>query len=867
MKKYRFLFFVVFVWGFLLTRVVSAGDPANGVLTQKFVLDNGLTVLVTEMPASPTVSVFALVKTGSATEGKYLGSGISHFLEHMLFKGTDKRPVGSISREIQALGGTINASTGFDYTIYTITVPSGHFAGALDIVADMLMHSTFDQNEIEKEREVVYGEMRLHRDNPGRYLGQLVLNAVYKQHPYRIPIIGYEELLRPLKREDFFEYYRTHYVPDNTILTIAGAIETSEAMPQVNEAFKDFERQRYVLRNLTPEPPQISMRRYDEEYPTDLTRISMAYAGVSISNPDMFAMDVLAMILGQGESSRLHKDLFRDKSLVRSVSASNFTPVDRGAFEVEATLDLDKIETTIEAVKKHIQDITQNGVTSAELEKTKRQALSQFIFGRLTSDAVANSAASDEAFTGDHEFSKKYVEAIKTLTADDIKRVARTYLTDENLSVVVLKPAVEAKSAAAAPEKKPAGDIKKITLDNGLTILLRENHESPIVAVNLVLNGGTGQETPESNGISELTSRLWLKGTRTLTAEEISRSVESRGASLGNFSGRNSFGFSMNLLSQDIDFGLDLLEDLVKNPVFPEEELVKEMDEVKTGIISLKDSISQMTSKTLRETLFLTHPFRLDGMGTLESVDRIKRRDIVDFYTRFAVPGNMVVSVFGDINPAAIEETLTKRFSALPRKEFKIAISSEPPPAQTREASLTMPKQQAMVMLGFQGVDFRSPDRYAMEVLTSILGSPFSGRIFNTVREQFGNAYTLGGGFTPGRDAGVMSFYVLTSVENAENVRTMLIDLINELREKGVGAQELQEMKTYLNGAFKMGIQTDAALGFMAALDELYGSGYGNYRSHDEKINAVTPEDIKRLAVEYLDFNKAAVVVTKPQQP
>ena len=864
MKKsiLKFLFLMVFL--FFPSWSSASEKIAGEVQTQKFVLDNGLTVLVTEMPNSPAVSVFGLVKTGSVMEGKYLGAGISHFLEHMLFKGTEKRGVGQISREVQALGGEINASTSFDYTIYTLTVPQGHFDEALDIISDMLTHSKFDPEQIQKEREVVYGEMRLYKDNPERYLSQMVFNTVYKQHPYGIPIIGYEELLRPLNREDFLDYYHTHYLPNKTIISIAGNVRAQEILAKAKETFKDFKRQIYFLRNLAPEPPQISMRYTEDEYPTDLTRFSMAYSGVSTLDPDLFAMDVLAMILGEGESSRLYKNIFLKKGLVRSITASNFTPIDCGVFEIQAVLDEANLDETIKAVKAQIHAVAEQGVTQAELEKTKRQVVAQHIFGRLTSDVVANTAAADEAFNGDFDFSKKYVEAVKKITSEDIKRVAKKYFVDERLSLVVLKPK-KGKIAAlqAAVDVKPA-QIQKITLDNGMTILLRENHEFPIVAVNLVLNGGTSQETTANNGICELTSRLWTQGTRTRSSANIAESVESRGATLSPISGRNSFGLTMNLLSQDTDFGLNLLEDLIKDPVFPDQEFLVEKQKVRTGIMSEEDSISSVTARNLREALFLTHPFRFDGLGTLETVEKIKRQDVMEFYRKLAAPNNMVLSVFGDINPSPLIESLKKRFGGLTQRPVKLLTCSEPPPEKIREKTVRLNKKQAMIMIGFQGVDLKSKDRYGMQVLTSILGSPFSGRIFNTVRDQFGHAYTLGGGFTPSRDIGMINFHVLTTDENVDQVKGLLTKLINEIRERDVSAQELKEIKTYLKGSFAMDIQTDASLGFISALDELYGTGYNYYQSFDRLIDAVTIEDIKRLAVKYLDLNKAAIVIARP---
>jgi zinc protease len=833
--------------------------------TQKVILDNGLTVLVSEMPSSSVVAVYALVKAGSATEGRLMGSGISHFLEHMLFKGTKKRGVGEISREVQSLGGTINASTSFDYTIYTITVPFTEFDKALDILADMIMNSQFDAQQIQREREVVYGEIRLYQDRPERQLSDMTFGLVYKRHPYGIPIIGYEELLARLNREDFVEYYRTHYVPNNTIVTIAGQVKADEVLPKVKAAFKDFERKPYPLRHIPQEPEQISERYYEDYYPTELTRVSMAYAGISILDSDVYALDVLAMILGQGETSRLYKDLFRDKQLVKSVSSSNFTPVDRGVFEVEVTLDQSHLEETIQAIKGHIAAIRENGVNPDELEKAKRQVLSSHIFGRQTAQPIASSAAIDEAFTGDHHFSKKYVQEVRAVTLEDIQRVAREYLQDHRLSTAVLYPESERKIATSAPAASQAKDIEKIVLNNGLTLLLREDHTFPLVAFNLVLEGGIGQESQALNGISYLTAQLWTKGTSTLTAEQISDLVEKRGAGLSSFSGRNSFGLALSVLAEDLDFGIDLLSDLIKNPAFDNGELLKEKEKVLTAIVARDDNIGRVAHHFLREILFQSPAFRLEELGTKESVQAITAKDVSDCYRRFASPDNMVLSVFGDFDPNSVKEKLSTHLSSLAKLDVQINRAKEPPLTSKLEKTSFMNKKQVAVLLGFHGASLYHQDRYGLEVMASLLGSPFSGRIFTKIRDQLGLSYTLGGGYVPGLDTGLISFYVLTSEDKVNEVKNALEELIKDIREKPVDEQELKNIKSYLKGTFQMGLETNASLGFLTAMDELYQLGFHNYQKHNENIDKITSKDILKLAKEYLNLEKSALVIVRPQ--
>ena len=842
------------------------GTDAIHISTQKHVLDNGLTVLVTEMPASHSVSLYAMIKTGSTTEGRLLGSGMTHFIEHMLFKGTEKRAVGDISGTIQALGGTINASTSFDYTVYTITVPAGAFDEALDVLSDMLLNARFDPQELEKEREVIIKEMRLRNDWPGYALSQTVFETVYTLHPYRIPIIGYEDLFRKVSRDDLRNYYHNHYTPNNMIFSVAGDINDKEVLAKTDAAFKNFQRGYYVIRNMPEEPLQLSARRYEIEYPTQLTRMSLAYGGVDFLNDDMPVLDVLAMIMGQGQSSRLYQTLFKGKHLVRTISAGNYTPIDKGLFEIEATLDYEKIPETIREIDAQIERIAENGVTAQELEKVKRQVLSQYIGEFQKSGSVAFRTAAEEYMTGDPEFSKRYIDMVKQVSSQDLARAARRYLDPDKRSTVILKPTGVKTAADDMSQNGEVGEIIKKTLPNGITVLLRENHTFPLVTIMVSVMGGTRYETEELNGLSELMSRTWVKGTKSRTADQIASEVESRGAGFGAFSGRNSLGITMSLLSEDLPFGLDLVRETVLEPSFEADTIIKEKELLSTAILGRDDDISNLTMEALQARLFSSPGFRLLSLGTLESVQRITRDDIVAFYRRVCSPGSMVISVYGDIDSAAVFKDIERAFASLkPGGQEKLTFQ-EQPLTQAQEETVRVDKEQAMVMVGFRGPSIRDEDRYGLQILSGILGSSFSGRMFTQIREELGQAYTLGGSYVPGLDTGLIYFGVQTTPDQIDLVKDRLLKIFKDIQAEPVSDKELRDIKSYIEGTFLMGMETDGEMIFMTSLDELYGLGYANYEDFNAAIEKVGADDIQRLARKYLDLSKAVIITSLPRE-
>lgn len=864
MKNLNRIILIVFFLLALFYLESSAETKVNLINnSSKEILDNGLTVLITEMPSSSMVAVYVLIKTGSATEDNYLGYGMSHCLEHMLFKGTQKRKMGEIASTIQSIGGSINASTSFDYTIFTVYVPSEKFDIALDVLSDAIINSSIDENELKKEKDVIMNEMRMNNDDPDYKLSRMTFESVFLNHTYRHPIIGYKDLFAKIERENVLEYYKRFYVPNNMIVSIAGNINKEEALSKVKEAFNSLHIGNVIVRNLPKESEQITPRRSEKEITTDLTRLSMAYRSVSLLDKDLFALDILARALGQGNSSRLSLNI-KNKRLVYSISAVNYTPMDYGLFEVDCLLDYDKVEKVILECINQIEIIKNKGLKEEELNKAKRQTLTEYIFGKQTASNLAYSQASDEAFAGDYKFAEKYVEGVGRVINEDIINVAKKYLRQESLNINIVKPNGAVNLKRVSEEKKKVNDgIKKYTLANGFTVLLKESHELPIISTSLVFQGGLRYEPKGLNGISNIFSKILLKGTQTKTANKIAELTESLGISLGNFSGSNSFGITSEFLVEDEDTVLNLLEEIIKKPAFPEEELLKIKEITKAYIKSKKDDIFQFTSMKLKEELFSSHPYKFPQEGTVESVEKITKKDIVDFYKKLVNPSNMVLSIFGDINSDLVLEKIKKAFGSLTKSDMALMKFDVEKINSKKEEVLTMDKEQAILMMGFLGTTIKSEDRFCLEVLISILGSSFDGRLFKRIREEFGDAYSLSANSIPGIETGYVYLYILTNNENIESVQKIVNEEIIRIQKDGITEEELNKVKTYLKGNFKADLETNSALGFKTSLDEIYGLGYNEYEEYNKKIDTVTTDNIRELANLYLDLNKCVIIITK----
>lgn len=849
---------IIFVLLSLIFFAVPAVFAGSG---EKRVLDNGMTVIIKPMAKSATVSIYALVKTGSATEGKYLGMGISHFVEHMLFKGTKKRPVGSIPAEVKALGGKINASTGFDYTIYTLDVPNESFSQGLDIISDMIMNSVFDPAETAKERNVIFGEMRMINDRPERKLGDLLFQNAYLIHPYRHPTIGYIPLFGAITQEQLVDYYKTHYIPNNIILVVAGKVSSEKVLPEIQKTFEKFVQKPYLLRNLPVEAQQTAARYREIGYPSQTTRVAMAYQGVSANNQDMFALDVLAMILGQGDSSRLYQEIVKKKKLADSVDASDYTPMDQGVFEISGDFEKGNAAQFIDAVKQVIKEIQAQRISQGDLDKAVHQIMSALVFGQQASSSVAYNAAVNEAMLGDFQFDEKYLEQVKKLTVSDVQRVARQYLRDDHLTTVVLKPQEQMTQAETHAADSKESAIVKDVLPNGLTILVKEDHNLPLATFFVTMRAGARQEGAGQNGLNQVTADLWIQGAGPWNSSQFAQLVESKGAVIFSSGGYNSMSIGMDFLSSDVSFALDVMEACIKKPRFELKDFERQKDLAIANLRQVDDSILGTALERIRKLIFLHHPLRAEPAGTIKDIETLRREQVVDFYNRYLSSEHMVMSFYGDIKASQVLAELKKRFSDLPKKPVDLKLFHEDFPSEVRQEIMTMDKEQAAVVLGFRAPDIYDADRSGMEILSSVLGSSLNGRLFIKIREQLGKAYTLSAMYAPSLDGGVITFYVLTTSAQVEKVKEILTQELQNLVTVPVSAAELNAAKTALKVQSALETQTVGSLANITAFDELYGLGFSHYQNYASSIDHVTAADLQRIARKYFNSAQASWVI------
>jgi len=855
----------------MLTAHLKAAPPENSAgitfppsTAQKRILANGLTLIVQEDRSAPVVSVQAWCGTGSIDENAHLGAGLSHILEHMLFKGTKTLGLSAIVQKIQDVGGYINAYTSFDRTVYWIDVPKAGAGVALDVLSDTMMNSILPPDEYAKEQEVIRREFAMGMDDPDRMAGQLLFATAFQRHPYRLPVIGQLEIFNQLTQEHVMQYYKTRYVPNNLTFIVVGDVDAEAVSQQLDTFFKDYPAKSLQPVYIPAEPPQLGPRVVHREFATELTRLSLAWHIPEITNPDVPALDLVSTILGDGRSSRLYRRVREEAGLAFGISAFSYTPGDPGLFGIDATVEPAKREATQELVLKIVAEIQQAGVTSDELAKTKKISLSHHLGSLTTMRGQASDLGSNWFLTRNLNFTREYLAAVQEITAEDIRRVAAKYLTSDNLTIVSLNPKG---SLAAKTETAPsiaAGEIQKIELSNGMRLLVREDPRLPLVSMVAVFRGGLLAETPQTNGITHLMAKALLKGTKARTAEQIADTIEAVGGSIGSDAGNNSFSVSLDVTQPDFKLGAELLADVLLNATMPEKAIRREKEVQLAGIKEDEEQLTAVARNILREALFAGHPYALRGKGSAESVARLSQKDLIAFRDRYLVARNGVISVFGNVQAAEVKQIFEQALSGMESGQLALSDAPKPSPlARTIAVESLKDKAQGVIMVGYRGADMFSPDRHALELIDEA-SSDLGSRFFVRIREQMGLAYYVGASQMQGLVPGLFLFYLGTDPQKIDWVKTVLLDEIDKLAAEGLTTDELARAKKKLLGQMQVSNQSNDSFGYMAALDELYGLGFAHYKSLERDVEAVTLEDVKSVATRFFQKQPYVLATVRP---
>ncbi|HVU08638.1 MAG TPA: pitrilysin family protein [Verrucomicrobiae bacterium] len=835
--------------------------PAGVTLTT---LENGLTIIVREDHSAPVVSAQAWAMTGSVHEGKWLGAGLSHVLEHMLFKGTTTRPGSRIDQEVQEAGGYMNAYTSFDRTVYHIDAPNTGACTAIDILCDIMQHATLPPDELAKEMDVIRREMDMGQDDPARRASRRLFETAYTRSPYRFTIIGYPDIFNEVKSDDICNYYHEKYAPNNCFYVVAGDVKNDDVIAQIKIAYEKSKARALPPIVLPEEPKQVAPREIVEEAPIELGHFHFAWHIPEIRHPDTAALSVLAVLLGHGHSSRLYQEVRERQGVVHHVDAWTYHPGQAGLLGISAIADGEKFSVARAALLVEVEKLKASHVSAAELEKAVKQFISATLSARKTMEGQAADLGGSWLVANDLGFSERHLAAVKRVTTEDVHRVAREYLTPENRTLYALLPNGAAPKPQIEIEKSGDEPIQKFELANGLRLLVKENHRLPFVEFRAVFQGGVLAETPENNGITQLLAKTLIKGTKRRSAKDIAREIESVGGSLDSYSGNNSFGVNAEVLSDDFKTGLELVADVLLHPIFPADALEREREVQIAGIQARKDDLLKSASVAMRRALFGETGYGLDSLGSEEIVKKISAADLKAFHQKLVVPNNCVLAIYGDVKAEKVKAAVEKAFDSWKENPALKAFDRASAKFNSARVEEIVDKKQAVLVIGFPGTTMNGEDKYALDLIQECC-SDLGSRLFLRIREQLGLAYYVGAQHFPGLVPGYFAFYTGTEPSKAELVEKELLKEAELLRTEGLTAEELKRAKAKIIGQKKISRQDLGSLALLTALDELYGLGYQRTELDDAKYEAVTLKQTKAVAQKYLKADAFVVSIVKPK--
>ena len=834
-------------------------------------LSNGLTVIVQENHVAPVTTVRCFVKnTGSAFEGRYLGAGLSHVLEHVVAGGsTTKRGEKEIEAIIDSFGGATNAYTSNDETVYFIDCPAKHTAMAIELIADAMQHVKFEPSEFERELKVVRRELADGEVDRGRVMWKLLSQTIYTEHPVRHPVIGYLDVLNATTNQTIVDFYHERYVPNNQVFVVVGDVSTKQVLADVARHFTGTARGRETFIALPDEPEQLSPREAIREMDGATYDLAYAWPTVKLSDTDMYALDLAAYILGEGESSRLARRLKHDQQLALSVHAMSNTPhYVRGFFAVQASCTPDTWQKAEAAVLDEIARLGSEPVGPAELTKAKKQKAAELVLDKQTIKSQAQSLGQSFLSTGDPLYDKAYVEGIQQVTAEQVRAAARKYLVSARLNRVVIAPPGGAPKRSAAAQAAGETPIRLERLPNGLRVLLKRSSQMPLVNMQAVVLGGALVDSEKTAGRSNLVAAMLNRGTAKHSAQEIAEYFDAIGGQLGFAGGRFTVYGGATVLRDDFPQAAALFAECFTQATFPGDEFQKVQKQSLGAIAARANNPQAEIQELFFDNLPADSPYHIVQGGKAETVKALSAEDLREYHAKYFVPNNMVVAVFGDIDPDEALTQVKKLFGGLkpspnlPKFNFDRSNSIEKSVVRHKQTA----KQTGLVMLGYEGPSIRDEADFAAMTLLDAVTSGYSypGGWLHTELRGAGLVYWVHAMPVAGPSPGFFAAIAQTQPDKVDDVVKRIERNFAKVKEGKVSEEEFRTAVEMVTALHAQDNTTMAEQARQAAIDELYGLGYDYDKRFDERIERVKREDLARVAKKY--FGNSVLVTASPEK-
>jgi len=832
---------------------------------QLYKLNNGQTVIIKEIHNNPIVTVDTWIKTGSVNEN-LKNNGVSHFLEHLFFKGTPKHPNGETAMILENLGARFNASTGKDFTHYYVTAASKNTDTAIELISDMILNPAIPQEEFDKEKNVILEEIRRSNDDIGDKIFKNLTDMVFNGSTYSYETLGTIQSVQNISRDDVLNYYKKYYHPQNMVTVIVGDVNPEKTIEAVKAGFaeKDSKSLKIPENNLkipknNLQKIKIDTGKYNSGY------MLTGFKGTDIKNlKDNLALDILAVILAGDETSRLYKALKDKENLVTSVASYHYSMKDTSIFVIDTNFAPQNYETVKIIISDEIDNLIKNGITQEELDRAVKSYKRAFAFSKESVEEISSGIGYSQVLYGNLDYYTKYIQNIEKITAKDVLKAARKYLNPKNMSVSVLLPDkyISDNNAGSVEIYK---DIKKTVLNNGIVLIAEQTDKNNIAAMSIFVKGGILKEPLA--GISPLTDEIIMKGTENRTAEQIVNDMKDAGVEISSSASSDFFKLSLKSTAEDFDKGFEILKDILQNAVFKQEYVDKAKADIIESIKSSRDSPSSVAFENMYATVFKGHPYNNQGKVLEESIPKITRDEIVKYYKDNFVPQNMIVSVVGNID----FDKVKRKLESLSAKETELNTGFQiprPKPLKKIETVTTVKEtDSSWLVMSWAASGISSEKDYAaLKVINSILGGGLSSRLFQSMREKNPIAYEVNSTYPSRILDSYFALYIGTEAKNIQKAKDAFLHELNRLKTEPLSEEELKTSKDKIVGKYWLGIETNAEKADYLGMFETLGKGYKFLYNYPDEINSVTIQDIIRTANKYFTNNYVISTVIQKEK-
>lgn len=836
-----------------------------GPLPERRVLDNGLEVIYVQRPGLGLCTVQAWVRTGSVHEGRWEGSGISHYLEHMVFKGTGRFSNREITDAVHRCGGVSNAYTTFDRTVYYVDAPQEGFETALEVISEMVFDPRLDDADAKMEREVILREIAMRDDEHDAVLAEMFLLEAVRAHPLRHPVIGHRDLFIRLTPDDLRQYHAGRYVPSNVVLALGGSIEPEEAFALAEKWFGRFPRRPLLEVNPASEPPHGGSRRYDLVREVNTTKGIVSWRVPGLFDKGRMAVDSFLGVLGSGNSSVLWKELREKQKIVHSIDASAFGIHDLGlawfSWSGEAQTSISLVE---KEILKQVAALISRGVTQAEFEKVRRQTVVAMVNGLKKLHGITARSAYAATIGHDIAWTLRGVETLASLRAEDLTREAQLWLRPEVANYGSLTGRKVVASTTKVETVTLPDKFEVLTLDNGVRVVLQQDKTIPKAGFGVFLAGGVAYESLERRGATGLMASLMACDTVKHSKEEIAAQVDAMGATFADHASQLSAGLWGEALSSDFEKIANLVADGVLCPKFIPETFAVEQAAAISACREAEDEIVERSRLHLLKQFFQDHPLGVSLAGTPETLQKIKTTDLAELHQQLVVAGNLVVGISGDFDRLSALELVKQRFGILPKVPFTpkhLAKHQALPAAQRTE---TASGEQAVVAVAFPHCGFGPEQSVASNITEELLSGMASG-LFRRVREEKGMAYFVGASRIEVVDQGMFYLFAGTAPNKAKEVMAEMKAELVRLRAGKFSPTEIEDAKRSMRVARRQARQAVGARLQSALLREVVGLGANFDAEWERRMDATDAKAIQRFAQEMLDARYAQELIVQPK--